>query len=145
MGPVTLGGLWEAGRSGGTGWVHWRPWCSPALLPVTGLLGLIGLDAADVVGGASLQRAHQVIGLFLRWRRRRGWVYRWDPWTLSPPTPNTGPGDRGTSGWLPGSHGARRPWSGHSSISAHHRDSILWVCLILGRRPGALLSAAPTT
>ena len=44
---------------------------SPVLLPVTGPLGLVGFDAADVVGCAFHQRGHQVIGLFLR-RRRLG-------------------------------------------------------------------------
>lgn len=36
-----------------------------ALLPIPRLLGLVGLDAADVVGGALHQTLHQVIGLFL--------------------------------------------------------------------------------
>lgn len=44
---------------------------SPALLPVPGPLGLIGFDAADIVGCALLQRGHQVIGLFLRQRERQ--------------------------------------------------------------------------
>lgn len=38
---------------------------SPALFPVSRLLGLVGLDAADVVWRALHQRAHQVVGLFL--------------------------------------------------------------------------------
>ena len=43
----------------------------PALLPVPGLLGLVGLDAAYVVGGALHQRAHQVVGLFLQSENNR--------------------------------------------------------------------------
>lgn len=38
----------------------------PALLPVAGPLGLVGLDAADVVGRAAHQPGHQVIGLSLQ-------------------------------------------------------------------------------
>lgn len=38
----------------------------PALLPVSGLLGLVGFDAADVVWSTFHQRAHQIVGLFLR-------------------------------------------------------------------------------
>ncbi len=37
----------------------------PALLPVSGLLGFIGFDAADVVWSAFHQCAHQIVGLFL--------------------------------------------------------------------------------
>lgn len=44
---------------------------SPVLFPVPGPLGLIGFDAADVVGCALLKRGHQVIGLFLRQRERQ--------------------------------------------------------------------------
>lgn len=50
-----------------------RPgWGSPALFPVTGPLGLVGFDAADIVGCTLLQRGHQVVGLFLRRGRRWG-------------------------------------------------------------------------
>ena len=52
---------------------------SPVLFPVTGPLGLIGLDASYVVGCASLQRGHQVIGLFLRGERRWGWGAQMGP------------------------------------------------------------------
>lgn len=44
--------------------------CSPALLPVTRLFGFVGLDAADVMGGAFHQGAHQVIGLSLQKREK---------------------------------------------------------------------------
>ena len=37
-----------------------------AVLPVPWLLGLVGLDAADVVGRALHQPLHQVVGLFLK-------------------------------------------------------------------------------
>lgn len=37
----------------------------PVLLPVPGAFGFIGLDAADVVGGALHQGLHQTISLFL--------------------------------------------------------------------------------
>lgn len=37
----------------------------PALLPVTGSLGLVGFDASDVVRGAFHKGVHQVVGLFL--------------------------------------------------------------------------------
>lgn len=78
MGPTTLGGLWREGQlvwtgPGGVG-------VSPVLLPITGPLGLVGLDAADVVGGAPLQRGYQVVGLFLReWGESGGGEHRWDP------------------------------------------------------------------
>lgn len=42
----------------------------PSLLPVLWLLSLVGLDAADVVGGAFHQRVHQVISLFLKEKSR---------------------------------------------------------------------------
>ena len=37
----------------------------PLVLPVVGSLGLVGLDAADVVGSALHQLAHQLVGLSL--------------------------------------------------------------------------------
>lgn len=42
----------------------------PALLPVSGLLGFVGFDAADVVWSTFHQCAHQIIGLFLKGRRK---------------------------------------------------------------------------
>ena len=44
----------------------------PALLPVSGLLGLVGFDAADVVWSTFHQCAHQIVGLFLRGGGRKG-------------------------------------------------------------------------
>lgn len=38
----------------------------PSVLPVPRLLGLVGLDTADVVGGALHQGLDQVVGLFLK-------------------------------------------------------------------------------
>lgn len=39
---------------------------SPALLPVSGLLGFVGFDAADVVRSTFHQLAHQIVGLYLK-------------------------------------------------------------------------------
>ena len=78
MESMTLGrrGGFRGKVSLGTGSVDWLRWGggggSPVLLPVAGPLGLVGLDASDVVGRASLQRGHQVIGLFLRWGEKMG-------------------------------------------------------------------------
>lgn len=62
---------------------------SPALLPVPGLLGLIGFDAPDVVWRAPLQRGYQVVGLFLQ----KGWGRRdageAPPRAVFPPQPRT--------------------------------------------------------
>lgn len=41
-----------------------------ALLPVPGLFGLIGFNAADVMGGAFHQGLDQTVGLFLNRRRK---------------------------------------------------------------------------
>ena len=38
----------------------------PVLLPVSGAFGLVGFDAADVVGGALHQGLDQAVGLFLK-------------------------------------------------------------------------------
>lgn len=38
----------------------------PALFPVSGLLGFIRFDAADVVWSTFHQCAHQIVGLFLK-------------------------------------------------------------------------------
>lgn len=61
-----------AGPGGNESWIGWGG--SPVLLPVSGPLGLVGFDAADVVGCAPHQCGHQVVGLFLRQKRRQGWV-----------------------------------------------------------------------
>ena len=79
MGPTTLGGLWREGQLVWTG-PDGAGGGSPVLLPVTGPLGLVGLDAAEVVGCAPLQRGYQVVGLFLRERGESGGgEHRWDP------------------------------------------------------------------
>lgn len=41
----------------------------PVLLPIPGTFGLIGFDAADVVGGALHQSLDQTVSLFLKGRR----------------------------------------------------------------------------
>lgn len=54
------------------GWSHVTLWGTqwvghlPALFPVSGLLGFVGFDAADVVWSTFNQCAHQVIGLSLK-------------------------------------------------------------------------------
>lgn len=54
------------------GWSHVTLWGTqwvshlPALFPVSGLLGFVGFDAADVVWSTFHQCAHQVIGLSLK-------------------------------------------------------------------------------
>lgn len=40
----------------------------PVLLPVPGTFGLVGFDAADVVGGALHQSLDQTVGLYLKGR-----------------------------------------------------------------------------
>ena len=75
--PGWGGVVCEGGSVLGTGSVDWLRWGgggvgSPVLFPVAGPLGLIGLDASDVVGSASFQRGHQVIGLFLRRGEKMG-------------------------------------------------------------------------
>lgn len=41
------------------------PLSLPALLPVSGPLGLVGFNAPDIVWGAFHQRVHEIVGLFL--------------------------------------------------------------------------------
>ena len=45
---------------------------APVILPVMGPLGLIGLEAANVVWSAHHQSAHQIIGLRLEGRSIQG-------------------------------------------------------------------------
>lgn len=47
-------------------WMVGVMWHLPALFPVSGLLGFVGFDAADVVWSTFNQCAHQVIGLSLK-------------------------------------------------------------------------------
>lgn len=84
---------------------------SPALLPVPGPLGLIGFDAADIVGRALLQRGHQVIGLFLRQRERQK-SGRLEDRPLALPVEETDSSKRGEA--------ERASRSVRTSLSSHH-------------------------
>lgn len=44
----------------------------PAVLPVSGLLSLVGLDTADVVRGTFHQLCYQIVGLFLDFSAESG-------------------------------------------------------------------------
>lgn len=114
-------------------WMGWG--VSPVLLPVSGPLGLVGFDAADVVGCAPHQRGHQVIGLFLRQKRRQGWVGSTEMGPSDPSlfsTLDIVPRDRDWRWVRAGNReatGARCPWSVCTSTSAHRISGTDMGCL----------------
>lgn len=98
--------------------MDWSRGQLPALFPVTGLLGLIGFDAADIVGCTSLQRGHQVIGLFLRWRRRQGVVHMRRPLDPLSSHPGYRPKRQRPVEWG-GGLAPGEPWGQVSLVSAY--------------------------